>query len=171
MELLELYDLDKLIPNRQLPPPLPPPRQHRQHLPPAFASERYQFLCDMKRHKTDPVYAATPMFTTIPQSKHVQHQRRLLGSHVPATIIKSVSPAFPNSPEPDSAEPDNATDKEEDSDDDQNPDDDDDDDDHQSEDEESSSSSSSDDNNDDDIFGDDDNKKGIVEQIFNRNKK
>jgi hypothetical protein len=105
MERLELYDLDKLITiptiNYQLPPPLPPPRKYQQRRPsmnPTF--ERYKFLCNMTRSETDPIYAATPMFTTIPQLSQVKSHRQLLGSYVRLENVTPLSCAPSKSPEP-----------------------------------------------------------------------
>lgn len=168
MEHLELYDLDKLT--ILLPPPVPTTCKHRYQ---RSTFERYQFLCDMKRHKTDPVYAATPMFTIIPQSKHIKHPRQILGAYVPPGIIKPLSTTSPKSPEPESDRIDNDAEEEHESsdeDDDRNLDDDD-----KDERDESSSSSSSSNSSDkkgnDNFLDDDDDTKGIVEQIFNRDKK
>ncbi|CAF2722040.1 unnamed protein product [Rotaria sp. Silwood2] len=182
MEHLELYDLDKftlLSSNRQLRPPLPPPRKYRCRLPAKQTFERYRFLCDTKRLATDPIYAATPMFTIIPQSTPVKHPRRLLGARVPSDIIKPRSTTSSESSESQGAERNNNTKEEESNDDD---------DDHQNaindnskkndndNDSESSSGSRDDDgiddiiNNDDDNFDDDDNNQGIVESIFNPDK-
>ena len=108
MEHLQLYDLDEItrVPTPyQLPPPLPPPRKLRHYGTTKPTFERYRFLCDAERHKTDPIYAATPMFTTIPQSsKHVHQRRQLLGSRIPSDIIKPVSSSTPKSTEPQTAE-------------------------------------------------------------------
>jgi hypothetical protein len=201
MEHLQLYDLDKLTiltSNHQLPPPLPPPRKCQSHLPSDIAFERYQFLCDMTRHKTDPIYAKTPMFRTIPQSKPVEYHRRVLGTRFPPHIITPILTTSPNSEEPESAETDNEEEEEQenadeddkqdsdndDGDDDDNDDDDDDDDDDDSDGDKSrssssskgssksdSGSSSSSSGDDDDMFNDDDDKRGIVEKLFDRNKK
>jgi hypothetical protein len=188
MEHLELFDLDKLTiaPSiYELPsPPLPAPRKHRPEHSTNSSSEYYKFLCDSTRCETDPVYAATPMFRTIPYSKHIKYHRQLLGSHLPADIVKPLPNSSPKSPEPSSAGPvkdlkENPGEEREDEDDDEDgdsdEDDDEDEDDDDSDDDDggqsSSSSSSSSEENDDDILGDDDNKKGIVETIFNRHKK
>jgi hypothetical protein len=90
MERLELYDLDKLI---QLQPSLLPPTCKRQDRRPSInpTFERYQFLCNMTRSKTDPIYAATPMFTTIPQSLEEKTHRQLLGSQVPLQNVKPIT--------------------------------------------------------------------------------
>ncbi|CAF4341684.1 unnamed protein product, partial [Rotaria sordida] len=121
MERLKLYDLDNLkfsSSNRELPPPLPPPRKCRRHpLDASQTFEHYHFLCNMKRHSTDPIYAATPMFTIIPQSTRVKHPRRLLGSRLPSYIIKPISTTS-TSPEQENAEINNDTKEEESSDDD-----------------------------------------------------
>jgi hypothetical protein len=175
MENLELYDLDKLTiltSDRQLPPPLPSPRKHRRPLPPDYAFERYKFLCDMERHQTDPVYAATPMFTTIPQSKDLKYHRKILGSHVPSKIIQPISPKSPKSAESDlDAEEEQGQEKEEEEEKEESSDEEDDES-SDSDDErggnESSSSSSDDDVN---ILDDTDDDRGIVETIFNRHKK
>ncbi len=172
MKHLQLYDLDKLT--LILPPPLPTTPKHQYQ---RSTFERYQFLCDMKRCKTDPVYAATPMFTTIPQSKHIiKHPRQILGAYVPRGIIKPLSTTSPKSPEPESTRTDDDEKEEhkssdEDDDDDQNLDDDNDERDESSRSSSSSSSSSDNNDNNDILNDDDDDKKGIVEQIFNRDKK
>jgi len=184
MENLQLYDLDKptiLTSNHQAPPPLPPPRKYQCHLPPDIAFKRYQFLCDMTRHERDPIYASTPMFRTIPQSKPVEYHRKVLGGYIPSNIITPISTTSSKSAESESTETDNEAEEEQenadeddkqdsdndddDDDDDNNEDDDDDDDD--SDGDKSSSSSSS---NHDDMFNDDGDNQGIVEKIFNRNK-
>jgi hypothetical protein len=174
MEHLKLYDLDILTINSSLPPPLPPPRKHQHHRPSNSTSERYQFLCNIERNKTDPIYAATPMFRIIPKSSHVKHHRQLLGSYVPPRIIKPLAPTSLTSPEPKTPNIDNEAEEEEeqensDEDDDRSTDNDDDDDDSSSDDESSSSSSGNDGN--DDILNDDNNDKGVVQQIFDRNKR
>jgi hypothetical protein len=181
MERLELYDLDKLITiqpiNDQLPPPLPPPRQPHYHRRPSInpTLERYQFLCNMTRNKTDPVYAATPMFTTIPQSSKEKPHRQLLGCYIRLENVKPIcvtSPTSPTSPEPKKVqvvkdieeekgkenedENDSSVEKEENNDD---------------EDHSSGSSSDEQENAEGDILNDDKDDKGIVEQIFNRDKK
>ena len=102
MERLELYDLDKLIPNYQLQPSLPPTHKRQDRRPsinPTF--ERYQFLCNMTRSKTDPIYAATPMFTTIPQSIEEKTHRQLLGSLI---RLENVKPLTSTTSEPISTE-------------------------------------------------------------------
>ena len=96
MERLELYDLDTFIPvpcvDRQLPPPLPPARAHWRRPSANATLERYQFLCNTTRTKTDPIYAATPMFTTIPPSPGTGLvSRQLLGSHVRADNIHPIA--------------------------------------------------------------------------------
>lgn len=169
MENLQIYDLDNLIFNRQLPPPLPPPRQHRNRLPAAFAFERYQFLCDRNRHKTDPIYAATPMFATILQSTCTKHRRQLLGTRIPTDIIKSIPHTSPESTEPESARIHN--DKEDESSDENDNQDSDSDNDNDDGGASGDQSSSSSDDHDEDYLDDDHDKKGIVEQIFNRNKR
>jgi len=169
MEHLEVYDLDKLTLNRSLPPPLPPPRKHRNPLPADFAFKRYQFLCDKKRHETDPVYAATPMFATIPQSDRIKRRRQLFGSRIPTEIIKSIPHTSSESTEPESARTDNDKAKEESSDEDDNQESDNDHDDHDEGGEQFSSSST--DDHDDDYLNNDGDKRGIVEQIFNRHKR
>ncbi|CAF1590591.1 unnamed protein product [Rotaria sp. Silwood1] len=191
MEHLELYDLDKLIllsSNHQLPPPppppLPPPRKYRRRLPASQAFERYSFLCDRQRHNTDPIYAATPMFTTISQSTSVKGPRRLLGTRLPSNIIKSVSSTSSKPLKSENTEENGDTKKEESSDDDDNrPNAIDDnsnksDNDNDNDNDGRNSSRSSDDDgiddiidNDDDKFDDDDNKQGIVELMFNGDKK
>ena len=109
MERLELYDLDKLITiptiNHQLPPPLPPPRkcpQRRPSMNPIY--ERYKFLCNTTRNKTDPIYAATPMFTTIPQSSQEKSPRQLLGSYIRLENVKQLPGVSFTTPEPKSTE-------------------------------------------------------------------
>lgn len=176
MEHLELYDLDKLtilsLANKQLTPPIPPPRKSRRRLPTSSNFERYQFLCDMNRQKTDPVYAATPMFRTIPQSSHIEHPRQLLGCYLPAEIIK---PVLRTSTESESVTTNNDTEEEKeksDEDADENLDEADDEDER----EESSSSSSSkrsssDDKEEEDIFDDNEDQKGMLEIMFNRGRK
>jgi hypothetical protein len=62
--------------------------------------ERYKFLCNMTRSETDPIYAATPMFTTIPQLPQAKSPRQLLGSYVRLENIKPLSSAPSKSPEP-----------------------------------------------------------------------
>jgi len=186
MERLELYDLDKFSTsqsnNYQLPPPLPLPRisyhhHHHHHRRTSInpTLERYQFLCNTSRSKTDPIYAATPMFTTIPQSSQEKPHRQLLGTYIRLENVKPLPLKTPISPEPKKIEiikdknkqqeekkenEDNNDDKKEENDDQFSG--------------SSSSSSSSDEqekNNGNDILHDDDDKKGIVEQILNRNKK
>ncbi|CAF1585199.1 unnamed protein product, partial [Adineta ricciae] len=189
MEHLEVYDLDKLHKilssrDHHKPPPIPPSREHRHRLPPQLTFQRYQFLCNMKRHKTDPIYAATPMFTTIPHSIYVRPRRQLLGSYIPAHVITPLntklnesddmkSPALTNN----SKEYENDDEKEEgddhdDDDDDRGRDSDNDNDDDNGDDQSSSSSSSDDDDDDDDeILNDgDDEHITATEQIFNRDK-
>jgi hypothetical protein len=92
MEHLELYDLDILTINPSLPPPLPAPRKHQRHEPSNSTSERHQFLWNIERNKTDPIYVATPMFTTIPKSSHVKHHQQLLGSYVPPRMFQPLTP-------------------------------------------------------------------------------
>ena len=91
MEHLEVYDLDKILPkpsvDHQLPPPLPPPRQCHRRASLNVNSSRYQFLCSTKRTRTDPIYSATPMFTTIPSTP--TSDRQLLGS---STRLRNVTP-------------------------------------------------------------------------------
>ena len=175
MERLELLDLDQYGGNYQLPPPLPPPRKSHLRRPSMNPTvERYQFLCNTTRSRTDPIYAATPMFTTIPQSSQKKFPRQLLGAYVRPENVKPVAAETPKSPEPNTDETDEGEGKEEEEED-ENPEgeednaDDDDDDDNQS-----SSSSSSDENEDAGGGGDDDDdneNKGVVEQIFTRDKK
>jgi len=171
MEHLELYDLDQITilkSNKQIPPPLPPPREQQHHLPPNFAFERYQFLCDMTRIKTDPIYAATPMFTTIPQTSQERPHRQLIGSYIRLENVRSLSPKEPISPEPKTAkivenikeENENGNNPNDDGQKDKN------DDDHHHHHEFGSSSSSDEQEN----HGDND-ERGVVEQIFNRHKK
>jgi hypothetical protein len=166
MEHLELYDLDKLT------PPIPPPRKSRCRLRTRSDFDRYEFLCDMNRLKTDPVYAATPMFRTIPQSSQIKHSRQLLGSYLPAEIIK---PVLRTSTESESVTTNNDTEEEKeksDEDADENLDEADDEDEReQSSSSSSSNRSDSDDKEEEDIFDDDEDKKGILEQIFNRGRK
>ncbi|CAF1364677.1 unnamed protein product [Adineta steineri] len=184
MERLELYDLDKLlaIPSINFdlspPPPIPPPRKshpRRASMNPTF--ERYQFLCNMTRNKTDPIYAATPMFTTIPQLYQEKTHRQLLGSYVRLENVKPLSPKIIVSPEPKSAEI-----LEEEKENEGNRDDDDDGDAMAMEKNDndgdgnqfsgsSSSSSSEQEEDDGNYLDDDDDQKGVVEQIFNRHKK
>lgn len=98
MERLELYDLDKLI---TIPPPIPPARKCHERRPsmnPTY--ERYKFLCNMTRSKTDPIYAATPMFTTIPQSSQENTSRQLLGSYIRLENVKPLSLVSSKSSEP-----------------------------------------------------------------------
>ncbi len=159
MERLELYDLDKLEINCQSPPPLPPSRNSSYRRPSMNPSvERYQFLCNMTRTKTDPIYAATPMFTTIPQSSQEKTPRQLIGSYIRLENIKPIASETPISPEPKKIEILKDKDQKE-----NNTDDDDDDYENQF----SSSSSSSSDEQE----ADDGDKKNIVEQIFNRHEK
>jgi hypothetical protein len=94
MEHLEVYDLDKILPrpsvDHQLPPPLPPPRQCHRRASLNVNTTRYQFLCSTKRTRNDPIYSATPMFTTIPSttSPSADH-RQLLGS---STRLRNMTP-------------------------------------------------------------------------------
>ena len=91
MEHLEVYDLDKILPkpsvDHQLPPPLPPPRQCHRRASLNVNSSRYQFLCSTKRTRNDPIYSATPMFTTIPST--TTDHRPLLGS---STRLRNMKP-------------------------------------------------------------------------------
>jgi hypothetical protein len=178
MERLELYDLDKLSTNYQLPPPLPPPRipHYHRRLSMNPTLERYQFLCNMTRNKTDPIYAATPMFTTIPQTSKEKFHRQLLGSYIRLENVKPLTPTIPKSPEPKQIEiiKDKNKQQEEEKENEDNNDDEKEENDDQFSGSSSSSSSSSDEqekDNGNDILHDDDDKKGIVEQIFDRNKK
>ncbi|CAF1333199.1 unnamed protein product [Rotaria magnacalcarata] len=87
MENLVLYDLDKfkLVPsiNYKL-------NSHRRaSMNPKF--ERYEFLCNVERSKIDPIYAATPMFTTIPQSSNDETHQQLIDSSICLENIKSLS--------------------------------------------------------------------------------
>ena len=192
MERLQILDLDNLTTvsslRSSLPPPLPPPRKLRcsPFVNPVVLHS--QALYDHSRCQTDPVYAATPMFTTVPQLKPEKHLRHILGSHIPPEIMHPISsaPSTPSSstlktPETGKkiGEKDNTNDEKQDDDDDDDDDDrsttndnDNDDDGDDDKDRSSSSSSSSDDDDDDnnDILNDDDDKKGVVEQIFNRDK-
>ncbi len=179
MERLELYDLDKLITmpsiNYEIPPPLPPPRiPHRSpSIKPSL--ESYQFLCNMTRNKTDPIYAATPMFTTIPQASQEKPHRQLLGSYARLENVKPLPLITVKSPEPkkveivkDKENENDVNEKEGNDDDDEEKEDDDDDE------KESSSSSTDEEENpggDDILIDDDKNNKGVVEQILNRDKK
>lgn len=180
MERLELYDLDQYTRNHyQSPPPLPPPRNPLQRRPSMNPSiERYQFLCNTTRNRTDPIYAATPMFTTIPHSSYQDSHRHILGSYIRSENVKPISSETPvQSPEPEKkqAVKEQTDEKENESEENQvnvnHPDTESDND---GDDEEfSSGSSSSDDDqkkkkkDDDD---DDDQKQGVVEQIFDRDK-
>lgn len=168
MECLKLYDIDPMksmsSPLSSSPPAIPPVRTIRQHLPEHFAFERYGFLCDMDRHRTDPVYAATPMFTTIIPNMQIKYSRRLLGLRIPQEIIKPCTPSTSSSSSSSDSES-TDSDKDDESNDDQNSSEENDNHDDEAEDQSSSSSSSP----DDDIDDDNDNK-GIVEQIFNRDK-
>lgn len=76
MENLVLYDLDKLkmIPSANF----KSYSFRRPSINPKY--ERYQFLCNAQRSKIDPIYAATPMFTTIPQSREEIHQQLIESS-------------------------------------------------------------------------------------------
>ncbi len=190
MERLELYDLDKFSTsqsnNYQLPPPLPPPRisyhhHHHHHRRTSInpTLERYQFLCNTSRSKTDPIYAATPMFTTIPQSSQEKPHRQLLGTYIRLENVKPLPLKTPISPEPKKIEiikdkeEENKEEKENESGGGEKEDN------HNSDDESSSSSSSSSSDEqekagggNDEILNDDDNdKKGVVEAVFNRDKK
>ncbi|CAF1019711.1 unnamed protein product [Adineta ricciae] len=178
MERLELYDLDKLAtaPSTNCSlraSPLPPPRQtpqRRSSMNPAY--ERYKFLCNMSRSQTDPIYAATPMFTTIPQSSQDYSQRQLLGSSIRLENVRPLSPKMPKSPVPKTAEiiEEEKENEDERSEDFQL--------DNKNEDKENDNisidSGSGDDNNDRDVVNDDDDDdadhKSIVEQIFNRDR-
>lgn len=184
MERLELYDLDQYTQNqRECPPPLPPPRnpllQRRTSMNPTV--ERYQFLCNMTRNRTDPIYAATPMFTTIPHSSYQDSHRHILGSYIRSENVKPISSEIPvQSPEPEKKQTvkQQIDEKENESEEKQDiyvnhPDTESDND---GDDEEFSGSSSSDDDGDnqkkkkDDDKDDDDQTQGIVEKIFNRDK-
>lgn len=59
MENLKLYDLDEIDSKIAETQSLSLSK---------FDSERYQFLCNANRIRNDPIYAATPMFTTIPRT-------------------------------------------------------------------------------------------------------
>ena len=167
MERLELYDLDNFGNNQQLPPPLPPPRKtviRRPSMNPSL--ERYQFLCNMSRTKTDPIYAATPMFTTIPQTSQERSHRQLLGSFIRSENVKPVSTMTPLSPPPktpntieDTQEEDGKENEADDVDGDYD------------QFGSNSSSSSSDEQETGGGNDDDDDTKGIVQQIFDRHKK
>lgn len=87
MEHLELYDLDEL----KLNPSAPELRsicKHPHHRRSSVNTtyDRYQFLCNTKRTQMDPIYAATPMFTTIPRSSDDEYDQTYFSSS-----IKSVS--------------------------------------------------------------------------------
>lgn len=190
MERLQILDLDNLATvsslRSSLPPPLPPPRKLRCSPLVNPVVIHSQALYDHYRCQTDPIYAATPMFTTVPQLKPEKHLRHILGSYIPPEIMHPISSAPPTPLSPPLKTPEtgkkieeneNVNDEKQDDDDDDDDDrsttndndgDDDDDDDK----DRSSSSSSSDDDDDDnnDILNDGDDKKGIVEQIFNRDK-
>mgnify|MGYP001048331833 FL=1 len=87
MERLELYDLDKFNSSSStLTSPRKNPGYRRSSMNPSI--ERYQFLCNMSRYRTDPIYAATPMFTTIPYSTRDKSQRQLLGVYIPEDNVK-----------------------------------------------------------------------------------
>jgi hypothetical protein len=77
MEQLQLYDLDNLQSSSDEslspPPPLPPLRPIGN-----FFIQRYEFLCNARRTRLDPIYAATPMFTTIPSSSSFRIPRQSL---------------------------------------------------------------------------------------------
>ena len=182
MERLELYDLDQYTRNHHdCPPPLPPPRNPLQRRPSMNPSiERYQFLCNMTRNRTDPIYAATPMFTTIPHSFYQDSHRHILGSYIRSENVKPISSEIPvqsSEPEKKQAVKEQTDEKENESEENQinvnHPDTESDND---GDDEEFSSSSSSSDDDDqkkkkkDDDDDDDNQKQGIVEQIFNRDK-
>ncbi|UJR14634.1 hypothetical protein I4U23_001628 [Adineta vaga] len=191
MEHLDLYDLDKInnimsFRNRRLPPPIPAPRKHRRQLPTNVTFERYHFLCNMNRHKTDPIYAAVPMFKTLPPSIYIKPRRQLLGTYFPTNIIRPLKNKANKSTESENVDENDYENKRDEVE--QISNDDDDDDDHraasdnddddndtenQSDESSSSSSSSSRDNDDDgdDILDDDNNdNQTVVEQIFNRDK-
>ncbi|CAF2656221.1 unnamed protein product [Rotaria sp. Silwood2] len=98
MEHLELYDLDKLktnpSTNYQLTSQISSSYKHHQHryslINPQY--ERYPFLCNIKRSKIDPIYAATPMFTTIPQSSNEEsYQQFIDSSYIPLENVKPLS--------------------------------------------------------------------------------
>ena len=184
MERLKIFDLDNLptvsAVKSSLPPPLPPPRKLRHSLLVNPIVEHSKTLYDHSRCQRDPVYAAAPMFTVVPQERPETHTRRILGARIPPEIVRSIAPipptpssmsssSTPKSPE--TPEPDNGDDEKQEDDDDRSTtnDNDNDADKNQSN---SSSSSSSDgrDDGDDILHDDDDNKKGVVEQIINRNK-
>ena len=179
MERLELYDLDKFISvasaDQQLPPPLPPARAHWRRPSANATLERYQFLCNTTRTKTDPIYAATPMFTTIPQSPgKAPVSRQLLGSYMRA---ENIHPIVVKSTERKAAPAtiDQVDDEEEEDEEEQEP----------NEriitkstsdnpeppnsDGSSESSTDSDEQEDDPLLDDDD--KGVIEQILNRDTK
>ena len=122
---------------------------------------------ESKRSQLDPVYAATPKFTTIPRTSYQPHCQQILGCRrLPPAMIRPIRRA---SPDRESTEDPNSSDDKS-TDDQQNKNDDDD---HQSSSSSStssssSSSSSSDDNQND---NDDDNDQGVVDQIFSRDKR
>lgn len=64
MEHLQLYDLDSMF-NKDL-----SEHFHRRPSIQVNNGERYKFLCNSTRTRLDPIYAATPMFTTIPSSNN-----------------------------------------------------------------------------------------------------
>lgn len=176
MERLQLYDLDKLI----APAPvtrLREAQQRRSSMNPAH--ERYKFLCNTTRAQQDPVYAATPMFTTIPQSSQVKPRRQLLGSYIRLENVRPLPVKTPESPKPQTAEPieeDNGADEA--SVDDAQPNNDDDDGNGDDNGQPDSGSSSSDSEHKQGHDGDDgnddagvDQEKGIVEQLFGTEKK
>jgi hypothetical protein len=109
------------------------------------------------------------MFATILQSTCTKHRRQLLGTRIPTDIIKSIPHTSPESTEPESARIHN--DKEDESSDENDNQDSDSDNDNDDGGASGDQSSSSSDDHDEDYLDDDHDKKGIVEQIFNRNKR
>ncbi|CAF0906000.1 unnamed protein product [Rotaria sordida] len=93
MEHLELYDLDKLKINYQLTSQLSP--TCKDNHPYSLINSKHehdQFLCNIKRNKIDPIYAATPMFTTIPQRLNEENcQQQLIDSSIHLENIKTLS--------------------------------------------------------------------------------
>ena len=117
----------------------------------------------MARAKIDPIYAATPMFTTIPQTVQEKSHRQLLGSHVRAENIKFLHDTASESESSEEVEEVEEEEKKENED---------------GKDQEEtadngnqfdSHSSDEDKNGDNDVLDDD--NKGVVEQIFNRDRK
>lgn len=189
MENLHLLDLDRWACRQgegeaPPPPPLPPPRPHLR----SSMIEHSRTLYDVTRSQNDPIYARTPMFTTIPRTNQEFHPRQIIGAHVPPEIIRPNStPSTPQSAnkskdteaDDERTEEEEEEDKKEDSPNKTNRNDDDDDDDRSGSGgggNDSESSTDSDEKHDDDddadeiLKDDDDDKRSIVEQIFNRDK-